>query len=142
MTTKWIEVDPNLVNPPKREKVDGAEVTVLMSPYDIPTALRGYFDEDRDRFVIEFRYLADEDKKKESPRPHITLCLGKNSGRIYGIELEVQALEAPWVQIVAKALSERESQARKPRRTKNYEVARRLLRENEPELREAMAMVV
>lgn len=136
MTSKWIQVDPTTLDRPKKERVDGVEITVLMSPYDIPEAVRGFYDAELGRFVIELRYVAEEELRNEN-REHLSLRLGKNSGRLYGVELDVDALKAQWVQLVTKALRDRED---KPRRLKNYEVAQEILRQKEPELLEAMAV--
>ena len=73
MTDKWIEVDPEKVNPPRTESLDGVEVTVLMSPYDIPRALKGEYNEREQRFLIEFRYLGEEDTYEDTPHEHVTL---------------------------------------------------------------------
>jgi hypothetical protein len=138
LTSKWIEVDPKAVNLPKTEKLDGVEVTVMMSPYDVPQALRGRYDDTSRRFVIEFRYLGEEETRDETHREHVVLRLGKNSGRLYGIVLDVDAMKASWVQLVLLALKEREEMRRRPLRHENYVLAGQLLQQNEPVLREAM----
>jgi hypothetical protein len=138
LTSKWIEVDPGSVNPPKTEKLDGVEVTVLMSPYDVPQALRGRYDETKKRFAIEFRYLGEEDTRDEVYGEHVVLQLGENSGRLYGIVLDVDAMKASWVQLVLLALKEREAGLRRPLRHENYVLAGQLLQQNEPRLRKAM----
>jgi hypothetical protein len=110
-----------------------------MSPYDVPQALRGRYDKAAKRFVIEFRYLGDEDTRDESGGEHVVLRLGRNSGRIYGIVLDVDAMKASWVQLILLALKKREEKHRLPLRHENYALAGQLLQQNEPVLREAMA---
>ncbi len=36
---------------------DAIEVGILISPYDIPDGVRGGYDGDLKRFVVEFRYI-------------------------------------------------------------------------------------
>jgi hypothetical protein len=141
LTSKWIEVDPQAVNLPRTTKLDGVEVTVMMSPYDVPQALRGEYEEKNKRFVIEFRYLGEEDTRDELYNEHVTLRLGKHSGRLYGIELDVDAMNASWVQLVTTALLDTESRLgqRRPRRPENYALAGQLLQRNAPVLSSAMA---
>jgi len=139
LTSEWIEVDPSAVNPPKTEELDGVEVTVLMSPYDIPKALRGRYDKSSKRFVIEFHYIGDEATRDEPSEGHLVLRLGKNSGRLYGIILDVDAMKASWVQLAILALQKREEKRQHHHRHENYLLAGQLLQQNEPVLREAMA---
>jgi len=130
----WIQVDPSTLAKPTNETLDGIEVTLMTSPYDIPEAFRGFYDRRLERFVIEFKYLAEEPTRRETPHKHVALRAGKNSGRIYGVEIDVEGMKAQWVQLVVTAISERARERHKPRRPANYEVTKRLLRENEPRL--------
>lgn len=139
MTSKWIQVDPGTVNLPKTERLDGVEVTVMMSPYDVPQALRGRYDEKQQRFVVEFRYIGEEKQRDEPYGEHIVLRLGENSGRLYGIVMDVDAMNASWVQVVLLALKEREEKRRRPVRHENYVLAGQLLQQNASVLNAAMA---
>lgn len=135
--SEWIRVDPSALNRPKQEKVDGAKVTVMASPYDVPDAYRSFYDEGLKRHVIEFRYLSEEPQERENRGQYVTLRVGKNSGRIYGVEVDLEKLHSPWVNLTVKAIAEREREA--PRRSLNYAVTRRFLRDNAPRLEAAFA---
>ena len=54
---RWISVKPcNYVT-----SDDSVDIRILTSPYDIPDWLRSGYDDDLDRFVVEFRYMVDEE---------------------------------------------------------------------------------
>jgi hypothetical protein len=136
---EWIQVDPSALNKPKQERVDGVEVTVMASPYDVPDAYKSYYDEDLKRHVVEFRYLGEEPLRRQNYGPYITLRLGKRSGRIYGLEIDVHRNSKPWVNLGVKAIEEREREMPKTQKSLNYAITRRLLRDNAPKLEAAMA---
>ncbi len=92
---RWIRLDPSKLEKPERSIVgDHIEVQVFMSPYDVPEAVGGQYDAQIKRFVIEFKYLDDEKYNKVSQAEHLAVRIGKNSGRLLGIELDVDALKA------------------------------------------------
>lgn len=92
--SEWVRLNAEKLNMPKRQAVRGADITVRMSPYDVPEAVRGYYDEELKRFVIEFRYIGDEPFRQKQKGEHITLRMGRHSGRLYGIEVDVGAMKA------------------------------------------------
>ena len=65
-----------------------------VSPYDVPEAVRGYYCNNKKCFVIEFKYISPEDIVERKQSSRVTLRIGKNSGRLYAIELDVQSFEA------------------------------------------------
>ena len=134
MSVEWIEVDPVDLADTRTRNVNGVRITFMPSPYDLPDAFRGYYDKALNCFVIEFQYLADEKTENEEHGPYVTLRVGKNSGRVYGIEVDVNAAKAQWVELIQKALHERSQEARKPQRPANYEATRKLIKERVPEL--------
>jgi hypothetical protein len=138
---EWIKVDPSTLNPPKQETVDGTKVTIKASPYDVPDAYRSYYDEQIGRHVVEFRYLTTEEKvRRENYGPHLTLRIGKNSSRVYGVEIGSPALQQRrWLQITVNALNEREEKVGRKEKFLNYAIASRLLRANAPRLEQALA---
>ncbi len=140
MEEAWIKVDPNTLNPAKQETVEGTKVTIKASPYDVPDAYRGYFDNKIGRYVVEFRYLSEEPVRRENHGPHLTLRIGKRSSRVYGVEIDSRGLEQRrWVQVAVNALSEREEKAGRKETFLNYVIASRLLRDNAPRLEQALA---
>lgn len=92
----WIGVDST-----ELRKAVGAElrqlregVTLTVSPYDVPEALRGSFDADKHRYVIEFKYVDDEPYDVADVPGPARLSVGKRSGRIDEIEIESAGEEA------------------------------------------------
>jgi len=133
----WIPVPEGIAERPLAHSVRGVEINVFMSPYDVPQFVRGSMDEDLDRFIVEFRYLGEEPLRREEKDEHIALRVGKNSGRLYGIEVNVHALRVNQVQlnvlvpaVVKKAIDDvvRESRRHPKRpqldRRENFEAAR------------------
>ncbi|HEY2931851.1 MAG TPA: hypothetical protein VGK99_08880 [Acidobacteriota bacterium] len=111
-------------------------VTLHLSPYDVPEAVRGFYDEDLKRFVIEFRYIGDEPTERaESSVAHFGFRVGKNSSRIYAIEIDVDALKAKQVALkveLQKAidnLTERVSSRKSATdlRKENYALAKEII---------------
>src|SRR2546423_970944 len=90
----WIQLaDLFKTEEPSQENVGGATVRLLMSPYEVPEAARGWLDRSKDRFVLEFKYLTEEPtEKKAGDDPSVQLILGKNSGRLYRCEVAMDTL--------------------------------------------------
>ena len=135
----WLKLDPQRLE--KHEKrassKDEVHIEVRMSPYDIPDAMRGDYDHGLDRFVIEFRYIGDEPWQHLDVAEHVVARVGKHSGRIYGLEVNVKALKAKSVgfallpaisagmdRLVSKS-------ANKGIMSDRYEVAKRAIQEAE-----------
>jgi hypothetical protein len=125
-------------------------VQVYLSPYDVPEAVSRHYDEALKRFVIEFRYPGGgEPLTPEARDEYVTLQVGRNSGRICRIEIDVNALQATLVglSILAPALSQAvdkaiEGLARAPThrsREGNYRIAKRVVTERGKELFEELA---
>jgi len=135
--SEWVRLDVQQFSKPKRLKSHGVEINVVMSPYDVPEAVRGNFDQVLKQFVIEFRYIDDEPVKREKHGEHIALRIGRHSGRLYGIEVDVNAMEADAVglhvqlpkapEVSAAVIQAINTLAHKPAkqpRQENYEVAK------------------
>lgn len=91
----WIPIDVDEVKTEPADKPSGVEINLFLSPYDVPEAVRGFFDDERDRFVIAFRYVGDEPTRVEdSTDKALTLRIGKRSGRLYEIEVDVNRFKA------------------------------------------------
>lgn len=90
--SKWIKVEPSeLVNDVIEEKRNGVQIHIGVSPYNIPSAIRGSYDEAIQKFVIAFQYLDTEtkEKTKASLSNNLTLEIGIHSGRIYRVLIDV-----------------------------------------------------
>ncbi len=133
---RWIRVTPsNYV-----VLGDAIEVGILISPYDIPDGVRGGYDKDLNRFVVEFRYMVDEEYRSLDVDDGVCIRLGKHSGRIVGVEVDVDRLNISEVIVAVKDRSAAASAAigkamrnvdkmedPRARRRENYIVAQRVL---------------
>ena len=63
----WIELEAGKFEKPAVECLKGVTVQVFMSPFDIPRAVRGRFDQSISRFAIEFEYI-DSEPTVHTPR--------------------------------------------------------------------------
>ncbi|OJW16355.1 MAG: hypothetical protein BGO49_18565 [Planctomycetales bacterium 71-10] len=94
--------------------VGGMELTVEVSPYSIPKAVVGRYDDRRGRFVIEFKYIDDE---KAAPSPRLSdgveIREGLYSHKILSISIPIDSPHLESVGVIslrtriAKALKER-----------------------------------
>lgn len=152
----WIKLDPESLTEAAREPISMDEpdvrIEVSVSPYDVPEAMRGYFEDDEERsFVIQFKYLDDEPTEEREAGPFATLHVGKNSGRLYRIEVDVEGIEKAEVTDIeagveriglelkvvdaAEQAVEAFTQSHpEPARTKNLEVAQSVLSDHEQDL--------
>lgn len=146
--SRWLQLDPSKLERHERTEMDGVEVHVFMSPYDVPEAVRGRLDASIGKFVIEFKYLDEEKSLNEPHGEHIVLRVGKNSKRLLGLEIDVDALKARQVGVVfaprlvesvKKAITElAKSHPAKPSRLRNYEVAGEVIAERGEQLFKAL----
>lgn len=82
---RWIRVKPcNYV-----ASDDPVDIRILTSPYDIPDWVRSGYDDDLDRFVVEFRYMLDEEYRISDVGDGVRVRLGKHSNRIVGVDVDV-----------------------------------------------------
>ncbi|PMF80618.1 hypothetical protein BCV08_15820 [Vibrio breoganii] len=88
MIRNWIKTDPaRIVNKDASNKPT-VHVQFITSPYDVPEAVRAYIDELTDKLIIEFKYIPIKEKTKKQQDGSSTFDVGKNTGRIYKIELD------------------------------------------------------
>jgi len=120
---------------------NGIQFNVLVSPYDIPEAVRGNRRESDGRFVIQFRYIDDgerPDTRKLKLTRHISVQMGKRSVRLYAIECDIDAMDVDMVGVqlllpkVEEAVKETfKSLLEKPDKfpeMNNYESAQKVVR--------------
>ncbi|UJS17258.1 MAG: hypothetical protein L3J17_15300 [Candidatus Jettenia sp.] len=141
--SKWLQVNPDAEEFTKRPQTKGSKVKVefLVSSYDIPEAVRGSYNKEKDRFVIEFKYIGDEPTKEQPQDNYVTFVIGKNSGRLYGIEIDVKALRVEKVELrmkikdeVKKTLNNLIQKPINRLRQDNYRLTQKALSEIEDEL--------
>jgi len=136
MDDKWIPVTEPL--PLEKRQLEGMKVDVLLSPYDVPEAVRGFIRKDHKVFLIEFKYISQEDTIERPQSEHVKLRVGRNSGRLYAIELDLQKFGANHVQLrleVAEALKNVLTHLVKepvsPMRATNYKMAKKVVENHE-----------
>jgi hypothetical protein len=89
----WIQVEIDDFDKVRPTNVRGVEVEFFVSPYDVPEAIRGHYDDNQSKFVIDFRYVGKESVTNVDYE-HVTYKVGESSGRLYGLVIDVQALRA------------------------------------------------
>jgi hypothetical protein len=88
----WIELqDIPEVRRPITE-APGLNIELSVSPYDIPQAVRGYVDEAKGSFIIEFKYPGEEPTHGVELKDAIRASIGNSSERIYKIEIDLRTL--------------------------------------------------
>ncbi len=88
---QWLEIDQNDLFEPEIANMKGITVKVMLSPSDVPSAVRYYTDEDHEKLVVEFKYLSSKEKMvlKKSLNG-AELLVGKNSRKIYKIAFDAK----------------------------------------------------
>ena len=142
----WIELEPSDLAPQRKTSHNAVEVVVGLSPFDLPDCVRSFYDQSCDRFVIEFRYLNDEPLVPERADDYVTFFFGRNSDRLYKIEVDVKSLGAEQVDLkvlvpdeIADAFRKLERSKRfrdtlKRRRFRNHKIAAQVLEDRKAEL--------
>jgi hypothetical protein len=128
---KWLPIDPKEFREEIIEKkTNDLKINLFLSPYDIPEAVSGDFDESRRLFVIKFKYLTEETLESKKYDDCITLSIGKNSQRLYEILVNVNEFSVKKIGIgvfVKQAIEKYESQDRSPVSRKGLNIARKVL---------------
>jgi hypothetical protein len=134
----WVPVDIEEIRTKPDSAPNGVKINLFLSPYDVPEATRGRFDDDRKLFVIEFKYISDEPTRRERVDDFVNIRVGKTSERLHAIEIDVQQLTARTVELrtfvptVGQAIDA--LTAHKAHTRDNYKVAKELLGTREDEL--------
>lgn len=142
----WVEVDESRYNDAKN--VPSLVIEMDVSPYDVPHQVRGTFDDKQRKFVIEFRYIDDEEVRQMKLEEHVNALVGKKSGRVYALTVDVEAIGVDSVALKMGRTESKQSEAvrkdvsdalgsmdellrnklfRPKRREKNYKVANKVL---------------
>ena len=138
----WIEFDPSTFQKSDRQFQDGVEIIVGLSPYDLPEAVRGGYNEELGMFVIEFRYLGNgESRIPQGQDENVTFLVGEHSKRLYEIRVDVDGLRAKAVGLrvlivdeLNGAIDNLERGSTDRSRTRNYEVAKDVIAKNSEKL--------
>jgi hypothetical protein len=145
--TDWVPLNAKTLALPKHRTIRGVDITLVVSPYDIPDAVRGEYNKDLQRFIIEFRYMSDEPWEHSKYNDNIVLRIGRNSGRLYGIEVDIHALPDQRIDLrmnVAKAVTNAINglahQSEMVRRREHYEIAKDAIQEKQNQIFESLTM--
>ena len=131
---EWIRLEDGKYNPPRKEVLRGVEVNVFMSPYDVPRAIHGEFDKASKRFKIKFQYIGDEVTTQKKVDSHVCVHVGKNSSRLYGIDVDVIGLDVQAVGLqIFNAIAGLRSKPPKFRRD-NYSAAAEAIEDSKDKL--------
>ena len=107
----WLQVNELIAEElTQRLQTEGSKVKVefSVSSYDIPEAVRSSYTKERGQFIIEFRYVGNSNEPTK-PKPqddYVTFIVGKNSSRLYQIEINVKALKIEKVELCMKIKDE------------------------------------
>jgi hypothetical protein len=88
----WIQMDMEDFDTTRKATIKGVEVELFVSPYDVPEAVRGRYDSDKRKFIIDFKYVGDE-ATTTAEFEHVTYTVGESSARLYGLMIDVDTLE-------------------------------------------------
>jgi hypothetical protein len=145
---EWLEVDLDTEKLKQSRKIRGVVVELLVSPYDVPEAVRGFFDKETNRFAVEFKYIGsgDEPKKNNQQDRFLNFRIGENSGRLYRLEIDVEALKANSVELrmlvereVSEALDQLIQRSGRVNRQDNYRLAKEAIVARQNQLFDALA---
>ena len=120
---EWVPLPAEESHGPRSVEIGGVHTDVFTSPLDTPLAYRVFLDDKRDHVVIRFRYALDEAAETAIPAGGIKLFVGKNSGRLMGIQAPVspgEATDGVAERIVHGLEALRDSSASKARRRGRY----------------------
>jgi len=137
----WLEINPKEFSASEHVQIRGVNIEVFLSPFDLPEAVRGSYDRDAKKFLIEFRYIGGNEPLATDMLESDTISIGKHSKRIYKIELgQVGLTEGekiglrlilPKVNAVLESLEHNRDSAR---RAGNYRVAKKILQQRAEKL--------
>lgn len=136
---KWVTVPQSIAQniPPSIQKVRGMSIQVHVSPFDIPQAIRGRYDDASRRFVIELQYMGKERTEIRELSPQVILLVGRRTGRIYEIQVDVHSenIGAIRIQLMNSAAQVPDSNSPDARRrVQQYHVAGEALLATESEV--------
>jgi hypothetical protein len=93
---EWVTINPEDIRSrfSKRRLIAGGEAEFSPSPYDIPQALRVLHRDEDKCFIIEMRYLTQDEKTVELEFDEsVSAEIGKASGRIYKLIISLEVLK-------------------------------------------------
>ena len=142
---RWIRVDADRYDEPEEVGLE-VEVGVFISPYAIPDSVRGTYDNERKRFVVQFNYMVDEPWSLMETNQPVAVRVGKHSRRVVGLEIDVDGIGASAVTVRLDRLYEaaegaiRDVGQRIGGRLHNHYVTRQVLKDHRDSLFRDLAL--
>lgn len=93
---RWIKLNPNDLALAKTESIQGVNVKVFVPPHQIPEAVKGFYNKTICKFIIEFKYIGNQEElyvDEKASDENVKFKIGKKSGRLFEIELDVDKIE-------------------------------------------------
>jgi len=109
----WIQIEYTRSRKNDTKDLRAITVGLNVAPHQIPKAVRGYFDNQAHRVVIELRYADDEDFRLERQDDRVCLRLGRHSRRLLGLELNTINMDTSKVQLKIHAVERIEEAVQK-----------------------------
>lgn len=121
------------------EQSSGVSSNRLISPFDVPIHMRVKYSKKSEKIIIELRYISEEPTKSVGKSKSLNLIVGKNSGRCYGIEVNVHSYDIGSTSLSAfvKSVLERELsgvKTDKKDKKSNFKLARKAFQEAQSEV--------
>lgn len=89
-----INIEQRTVNKAADQTLHDVTVKVMLSLFDVPHSVDTKFDKEARIFRLIFDYIGDEEPSiKKQGDPAVSLLVGKNSGRLYEIDIAIDQLE-------------------------------------------------
>ncbi|MBU2925833.1 hypothetical protein Q4530_00965 [Colwellia sp. 1_MG-2023] len=90
--SQWINTDVSALSELKSQPKDAGKLKVMLSPYDVPEAIRAYHE--NRQLIIEFRYISiSEERTLANGENGIKFELGVKTKRIYKIFVSEDVIE-------------------------------------------------
>ena len=88
-----VRIQDSVIDKPRKEKIQGVEVKIMLSPFDVPQAAFCELDETTNSLRLKFDYIARSEPVYSVATDDnlVELTLGKASNRVYEIEVSEQA---------------------------------------------------
>jgi hypothetical protein len=100
---RFVWVNPErLTKMRKQVRVDGVDISVELSPFDVPRAIVGSYDRGHGLFIIEFQY-GDDEPARSAPTTEegVSIFEGRHSGKLLKITIPVDHHPLNQVGIIA-----------------------------------------
>jgi len=84
---QWISIDQTPFRKETASQLGNVTVTSSSSPYSVPEAVSSYDDKSAGVYILEVRYIGSEEPKEAIISNNLTFLVGKNSKRLFAIEV-------------------------------------------------------